>query len=113
GWQRSCYRSLATVHRRETCPGDFRCLGRVILPVVIRDQERSVIITKLQRWVLEQGRAAAPARYARVDTTDHNVVAAVVTGQDDARDDNGVTRGDKSAGADVGQFGRDGRTKIV
>ena len=63
--------------------------------------------------MLEQGRAAAPARYARADTTDHNVVAAAVTAQDEARDDNGGTRGDKSAGTDVGQFGRDGGTKIV
>ena len=29
----------------------FRGLGRVILPVVIRDEERSITVAQLQRWI--------------------------------------------------------------
>ena len=49
--QRYRYAGLRCVCRGETRGGQFRRLRRVILPVVIRGQERSVAVAQLQRWI--------------------------------------------------------------
>ena len=51
GGKRRGYAGLQCVCRRETRRSQFRRLSRVILPVVIRDQERSVAVAQFQRWI--------------------------------------------------------------
>ena len=86
---------LEVVCRRETRRDDFRGLHRVILPVVIRDEKRSITVAQLQRWICQRV-WHTKGRQAGTNASRHDSVHAAVTTQDEARDHYVVTRADKA-----------------
>src|SRR5205085_3864537 len=102
-WETGRDARLEIVGRREGGIGEFGRLIGVILPVVVRADERSVIIPKLQcrvsQWV----------GYSRSETgtysADDNPAHAGLISQDETRDHDITARADAGAGADVAQPG--------
>src|ERR1700682_4406846 len=99
--RRQCrgYARLQWVCRRQTRRGNYRRLSRVILPVVIRDEKRSVTVAQLQGWIGQRVRHTK-ASQARTNAARHDSVRAAVVAQDEARDHYVVTRADEGARAD-------------
>ena len=64
-WQDCGYGSLEVVRRREPRGGDFRSLGRIVLPIVIGNEKCSIFIPKLQGWI-GQRKQGYPRRSGRV-----------------------------------------------
>ena len=67
--QRRRYARLESVGRRETGGRQFRGLSRVILPVVIEDEQRSVVVAQLQGWIGERVRHTKAARLGPMPRT--------------------------------------------
>ena len=61
-WQCRSYARLQWISRRQARCGQFRGLIWIILPVVIRDEERSVLVTQLQRWIGQRVRHTKAVR---------------------------------------------------
>ena len=101
--QRRRYARLQWVCRRETVGHEFRGLGLVILPVVIRDQKRSITVAQLQRWI-GQRVGHTKASQAGTYASRYDSVHAAVVAQDETRDHYVVTRVHKRARADITQF---------
>jgi hypothetical protein len=59
------------VCRREIRSSQFRGLNRVVLPVVIRDEERSVAVAQLQRWICQRVGGTIPVTLANISTRLH------------------------------------------
>ena len=76
---------------RQTCGDEFRGLGRVILPVVIRKEKRSIVVAQLQRWI-GQGVRHTQGSQARSDPAHDNPVIAGAVAQDEARNDDVAPR---------------------
>ena len=101
------------VCRRQTRGDEFRGLSRVILPVVIRDQERSIVVAQFQRWIGQRIRHTEGGQ-ARPDAAHDNPVSRRAwSAQDEARDHDVVARADKGPRADIGQLRENGLTEIV
>ena len=103
GRKRRSYGRFEIVDRRETRSGQFGGLSRIVLPVIISEEESSIPIAQLQRGIFQQightrgGEAGSEA--ANYDS----VRSGVVT-QDEARDNDIAACPDKGTGTDVGQF---------
>ena len=54
---------------REAGSGYYRCLRRIILPVVIPDQERSITVAQLQRWIGQRIRCEKAVRLGPMPRT--------------------------------------------
>ena len=98
--------------RRQTRRGQFRRLGRIILPVVIRDEERSIIVAQLQRWIGQRIRHSDRSQAGTDAAHDDPVIAAAVA-QNEAGDHDVVTRADKGARADISQLRGDSLIEVV
>jgi hypothetical protein len=76
--QRGRNTRLKVVSRRKTRSSELRGLSRVILPVVIRNNERSIAVAQLERWIDQRARHTKGSQ-ARSDTARDNSVSTVVT----------------------------------
>ena len=110
--QRRRYARLEVVCRRQTRGNQFRRLSRVILPVVVRSDKRSIAVAQLQRWI-GQRISHSKCRQAGADTAHHDPVIAVVTAQHEARDHDVVPCADKGSRANIGQLRRNCLTEVV
>ncbi len=77
--------------RRETGRGQLRGLSGIILPVVIREEERSITVAQFQRWIGQRARQPQ-SRQAGPDTARDDPVIAAVAAQDETRDDDVARR---------------------
>ena len=112
GRKRGGQARLQRVCGRQTRGGQFRGLGGIILPVVIPQHERSVVVAQLQRRICQRTRHTKDGQ-AGADTADDDPVVAALVAQDETRDDDVVAGADEGARADVGQLRGNGQTEIV
>ena len=87
-------------------------MSRIILPVVIREEERCIAVAQLQRWIRQRVSHSRRSE-AGADTTHHDSVIAIAVAQDEARDNYVVTRADKGPRANIGQLRENCLTEVV
>ena len=106
------YGRLKVVCGRETGRGNFRGLRRIILPVVIGNEKRSITVSKLQGWIGQRRRDTSGSQTGAKAAHDDSVIARVVT-QNEACDDDVATCRAESTCADIGQLRQGGLTEVV
>ena len=93
-------------------PGGRTGIRSVILPIVIREEERSIFIAQLQGRISQRIRHPKTSQ-ARPDSTNDNPVKAAVATQDKARDHDVARVTDKGPSTYVGQFRVDSLVQVV
>ncbi|PYJ10181.1 MAG: hypothetical protein DMF06_07070 [Verrucomicrobia bacterium] len=100
------------IRRREAGGGNDGGLGRIVLPVVIGEQKRSLTVPELQDWISQHSRHASSSEAGAEAPDDERVITSRVA-QGESRNDDILAGADHGAGAQVGQFRRESLTEIV
>ena len=98
---------LERIFRRKAVRGELRGRDRIVLPVVVCDQERAIAVAQFQGRI---GQNVTQTRLGerRSDAAHGHRGAAIAVPKNEASDHHIVTRSDKAARADVGQLRRRG-----